>query len=155
VGNEATQRSGAEISRLRIGRGWSRRQLAEAAGVSNTSVRRAEAGYGLTRPIVDALAKVLGAVVYDTVPILSGIRPVLAGRDEERPVLRARLERGWSRAEASRQLGVHSDTLMRLEAGHPVHPGNAKKVAEGYGLDVFELVPDPTTAKGNGTPVAA
>lgn len=147
----AGHQSGGGFARLRIARGLSRRQLAEAANVSPTSVGRAESGYGLTRPVLDALAVVLGQAVYDVVPTIHyRVRPVMAGEDAVRPVLQARHERGWSRAEAARQLGVDKDVLARLEAGRPVHPANALKVADGYRLDVFDVVPDPSE-EDNGT----
>lgn len=135
----------------------SRSQLAERANVSVTTVSHAERGRGVMKQTVDALAAVLGDEVRDTVTVASGIRPlrpVKAGEDAVRPVLRARFDRGWSRKEAARQLGVHEDVLMRLEEGHSVQPSNALKVARAYGLDVFELVPDPTKEE-NGTPVLA
>lgn len=153
MGKGNAQRSGAGLARLRIAAGLSRRQLADAAHLATETVCKAEAGRGVRDTTAEALASVLGEAVYDVIE-LARPREVVAGRSVVRPVLAARYDRRWTRVEAARKLGVHEDVLMRLEHGRTVLPANALKVAEGYGLDVFELVPDPTK-EDSGTPVAA
>lgn len=52
-------------------------------------------------------------------------------------VLRARLERGWSRREVSRVAGVSSDTPRRIEGGDPaVQLDTLCAVGEAVGIDV-------------------
>lgn len=154
MGKGIAPQLGAGLARLRITHGMTQRQLAEAADVSPLTVSKAEAGHTLAPVTIDALAAVLGEAVFDVTHVNEGVREVLAGADTVRPVLAARIERGWSRAEASRRLCIDQKTLTRLESGERVKPGTALKVAQFYGLDVFDLIPDPTK-EDNGAPVAA
>jgi len=141
VGNEAPERSGRELARLRTARGLSARQLAELAGVSHSSVCRAEDGHHVRREIVAALAKVLGPAVYDDVPVWPPL-PVGDGLLEV-----ARRETGESISDAATRAGVSRDVLRRAERGQGVHPANAKRIADAFGLAVDDVLPIPTPKK--------
>lgn len=52
----------------------------------------------------------------------------------------ARLNKGLTLREASRQIGVPRETLRRLEAGEGARPENAKRVADFYGVQVTDLL---------------
>lgn len=52
-----------------------------------------------------------------------------------------RLNRGLSRREAARQIGVPRETLRRLETGVGASPENAKKVADFFGVRVTDILP--------------
>lgn len=51
----------------------------------------------------------------------------------------ARLNRGLSLRQAADVIGVPEQSIRRLEADLGVHPGNAKKVADYYGVLVTDL----------------
>lgn len=51
-----------------------------------------------------------------------------------------RLNRGWSQAEAARQMGVSPYAYRRLEAGKSAAPASVKQVADFYGLTVVEFL---------------
>lgn len=52
-----------------------------------------------------------------------------------------RLNRGYSINSLAEELGVHRNVITRLEAGESVHPSNAKKVADYFGVKVTDLMP--------------
>jgi transcriptional regulator with XRE-family HTH domain len=64
-------------------------------------------------------------------------------------LLRAR--RGLTQADASTRIGISRDTLSDLERGlrQPTMPTLAK-IAEGYGVDVEELLEEPVFVEGKG-----
>lgn len=135
MGNEAPDPVGVALTRLRLDAGLSARQAAQAAGVSVSSVIRAERGQALTRPIIDALAGVLGESVHEFTRVAREIPP------DAVPALLARHERGLSRAAAAKLTGVSPDVLARAEAGRGVHPANARRIALAYGLSVADVLP--------------
>lgn len=53
----------------------------------------------------------------------------------------ARLNAGHSVKSLARELGLHEHTLRRLEHHQPVHPANAKKVADWAGCRVTDIMP--------------
>jgi transcriptional regulator with XRE-family HTH domain len=53
----------------------------------------------------------------------------------------AYLNRGLSRRQFAREVGVHEQTVRRIENGEGVHPANAKKVADALGVQVTDLMP--------------
>lgn len=53
----------------------------------------------------------------------------------------ARLRAGYSQRSLAVELGVHRGTLKTLEDGGTVHPANAKKVADFFGVQVTDLMP--------------
>lgn len=48
---------------------------------------------------------------------------------------------GFSRRGFAREVGITEPTLRRLEIGAGVHPANAKKVADYFGIKVTDLMP--------------
>lgn len=78
-----------------------------------------------------ALSKVLGPDVLDWLT------------PEGNRVLRERWRRGLRRADAAEQMGVSIDVLARAERGAGVHPTNAKRIADAYGLAVEDVLPVP------------
>lgn len=52
-----------------------------------------------------------------------------------------RLNRGLSRRQAAKTIGVPEPTLRRLEQGEGAYPANAKKVADFFGVQVTDLMP--------------
>lgn len=54
-------------------------------------------------------------------------------------VMAARLDHGWSLSELARRVEVTNQTIARIENGHSVLPGTAKKVADALGRSVSEL----------------
>lgn len=56
-------------------------------------------------------------------------------------LVRERINRGLSVAQAAAAIGVARGTLKRLEAGEPVHPASAKKAADFFGVQVTDLAP--------------
>jgi lambda repressor-like predicted transcriptional regulator len=52
-----------------------------------------------------------------------------------------RLNRGLSLRQAAEQIGIHRRTLDRAERGDSVHPGNAKLIADFYGVRVTDIWP--------------
>lgn len=56
---------------------------------------------------------------------------------------RARLNAGFTQRGLADRLGIDRDTIRRLEAGEGVRPGNAKKVADFFEVQVTDLLPDP------------
>jgi transcriptional regulator with XRE-family HTH domain len=60
---------------------------------------------------------------------------------------RERLNRGLSLRAAAAEIGVREQTIRRLEGGERVHPANAKKVADFYGVTVVDIMPiEPSEA---------
>jgi transcriptional regulator with XRE-family HTH domain len=58
-----------------------------------------------------------------------------------------RLNAGYSIKALARELGVHEHAIRKLEAGGTIHPANAKKIADKFGVKVTDLMPlDPTEA---------
>jgi DNA-binding XRE family transcriptional regulator len=49
--------------------------------------------------------------------------------------------RGFSRRSFADELGVHEHSLRRLEKGLSVHPATAKKVADYFGMQATDLLP--------------
>lgn len=61
--------------------------------------------------------------------------------------LRAAYENeGFSRRSFAKHLDVHEHTIRRLEQRRGVHPANAKKVADHFGLRVTDLMPEEVAA---------
>jgi DNA-binding XRE family transcriptional regulator len=56
---------------------------------------------------------------------------------------KARVNSGHSKRSLARELGIAYGTLIRLERGQPVHPANAKVVADFFGVQVTDLMPAP------------
>lgn len=95
----------------------------------------------MTRDVVGALAKVLGPTVYDDVPVW----PPLPAGDGLLEV--ARRETGESVKDAAGRAGVSRDVLRRAERGQGVHPSNAKRIADAFGLDIEDVLPAPPPEK--------
>ena len=125
------------FTRLRIEAGYSARQLAEAAGISLSSVLRAERGKALAAPIRGRLVGVLGPRVLECVPEAGAPGP------DATPVRMARHRLGLSRAEAARRARVSADVLARAERGQGVYPQNARRIALAFGLAVTDVLPVP------------
>jgi predicted transcriptional regulator len=53
----------------------------------------------------------------------------------------ARLNSGHSIRGLATHLGIGEQAIRRLEAGEPVHPATAKKVADFFGVRVTDLMP--------------
>ncbi len=53
----------------------------------------------------------------------------------------ARLNKGLSQRAAAEKIGVNRGVLERAEAGKQIHPGNAKLIADFYGLAVTDFRP--------------
>lgn len=130
------------LKRLRMQRGITQEQLAEAAGTSKRLVQRWENGKG--RPsdkYLPLMAAALQCRVEDiwTPPIKKWLR----GYDEERirragsiaPVLRKRLELEMSQKELAAASGVGLKTIRDLEAGkHTATWETAQKLRRAVGL---------------------
>lgn len=118
---------------LMLEHGYSARELAKVAGVSPRSVTRAEAGEALPEETRAKLAAVLGDRVYDAIPIWH--------RPPRHPTVAAhrRSELGWTVADAARLMGISPGTLKRAEAGRPVLPSTAKRIADAYGVSPLEI----------------
>ena len=52
----------------------------------------------------------------------------------------ARFNEGYSQRSLAIELGVSRATIKALEAGGTVHPANAKKVADRFGVQVTDLM---------------
>jgi transcriptional regulator with XRE-family HTH domain len=52
-----------------------------------------------------------------------------------------RLNRGWSRRAAAKEIGVSSYALKSLEAGGSASPASAKKIADFFEIQVVDLMP--------------
>ena len=50
----------------------------------------------------------------------------------------ARLNEGLTTKGLAVLLGLHHDTVRKLEDGEPVHPSSAKTVADHYGITVVD-----------------
>lgn len=133
--------NGWEVTRLRRNAGLSARQLATRAGVSTSSVARAEHGRSVTRDVLAKLADVLGPGVYEAVPVWP---PVRAGA-----LAQVRARTGESLRQAAKRAGVSADVFNRAECGKGVHPGNAKKIADAFGLHVDDVLPVPVQGEAN------
>ena len=125
--------TGAAFTRLRISAGLSAHQLAKAAGVSKDSVCRVERGGYVTRKVRDALVATLGE---DAQPLI----PVRADWPDT-AVSRARRASGESTRVAAERAGVSVWVFGRAERGESIHPANAKRIAEAFGLDVLDVLP--------------
>jgi transcriptional regulator with XRE-family HTH domain len=126
------------LARLRIEAGLSRRQLAERAGLWPSSVSRAERGDYVLPEVREALVRVLGV---EARPLIS-----VRGPEPDTPVYWARITRSDSGREAAKRAGVTKDVLYRAEHGLPIHPANAKRIADALGLEVLDvLAPKPAT----------
>lgn len=55
----------------------------------------------------------------------------------------ARVNRGLSRRELAREVGLGRETIRRLEQGERVYPASAKKVADFFGIQATDLLPEP------------
>ncbi len=68
-------------------------------------------------------------------------------------VLRAR--EGWGLTEASEKIGINRHTLRELEIGkrEPYYP-TLRKIAEGYGVRIEELVEEPAAELAGASPKA-
>lgn len=53
----------------------------------------------------------------------------------------ARLNAGKSIRGLAKEIGVAEQTVRRLEDGESVHPANAKKVADYFGVLVTDIMP--------------
>jgi transcriptional regulator with XRE-family HTH domain len=135
---------GVGLRRLRLLAGMSLRELADAAGVSHMVIQRAEQGLPVSMTTRDALARILGTDVHRV--IVMRPRMTNAGMN---PVVAARHAQGLPRRHAAKQIGVSDKTLARVEAGLPVRPVNAKRIALALGLKV-SVVLDLTHADLNG-----
>lgn len=51
-----------------------------------------------------------------------------------------RLNKGLTTKGLALELGLHHDTVRKIEDGEPVHPSSAKKVADHFGITVVELL---------------
>jgi ribosome-binding protein aMBF1 (putative translation factor) len=51
-----------------------------------------------------------------------------------------RLNQGLTVKGLALELGLHHDTVRKIEDGEPVHPSSAKKVADHFGISVVELL---------------
>lgn len=56
-------------------------------------------------------------------------------------LVRARLNLGLSQRAAAEAIGVNRGVLERAEAGRPVHPSNAKLIADFYEIAVTDFRP--------------
>ena len=52
-----------------------------------------------------------------------------------------RFKAGYSQRSLAEELGVSRGTIKTLEDGGTVHPANAKKVADKFGVEVTDLMP--------------
>jgi ribosome-binding protein aMBF1 (putative translation factor) len=60
----------------------------------------------------------------------------------------ARMNAGYSIKSLARELDVHEHAIRRLERGEGgVHPANAKKVADRFGVQVTDLMPVESNGK--------
>lgn len=142
MGNAAPEPPGQGLARLRIAAGLSIRELAAKAGVGASSVAEAERGRMVTRGMAADLAKVLGPAVHDVVEVW----PPLPAK--QTALVQARRASRETMMQAATRAGVSRYVYRRAEAGLGVHPGNAKKIADAFGLDVFDVLPLPRTREG-------
>jgi transcriptional regulator with XRE-family HTH domain len=144
MGNAAPEPPGQALTRLRIAAGLSIRELAAKTGVGSTSIGEAERGRAVTRGMAADLAKVLGPAVHDAVTVW----PPLPAQDATTALAKARAETGESVSQAAARAGVTRFVYQRAERGEGVRPSNAKRLAEAFGLDVFDVLPLPRTREG-------
>jgi transcriptional regulator with XRE-family HTH domain len=144
MGNAAPEPPGQALTRLRIAAGLSIRELAAKTGVGSTSIGEAERGRAVTRGMAADLAKVLGPAVHDAVTVW----PPLPPQDATTALAKARAETGESVSQAAARAGVTRFVYQRAERGEGVRPSNAKRIAEAFGLDVFDVLPLPHTREG-------
>jgi transcriptional regulator with XRE-family HTH domain len=101
----------ARLRAARIAAGWSQARLAEAAGVSQSTVANWEAGRGLTLQNAQRVYCVLRRL---TPP------PRLKGSE----LRRLRISRSWSQSELASRAGIGVATLKRWESGRIVVPAH-------------------------------
>jgi DNA-binding XRE family transcriptional regulator len=99
----------------------------------------------VTRGMAADLAKVLGPAVHNAVDVWP---PPLPAHDATTPLARARAESGESVSQAATRAGVTRAVYQRAERGEGVRPGNAKRLADAFGLDVIDVLPLPHTREG-------
>lgn len=55
-------------------------------------------------------------------------------------IVALRLNKGLSRRQAAKEIGIARATLAAVEEGQMVHPGKAKLIADFYGVKVTDIV---------------
>lgn len=90
----------------------------------------------------------LGSAVWDAVTLW----PPEPEGDDVLVVMRR--QRRESLPDAAARIGVSPDVLARAERGQGVHPANAKRIADAYGLGVLDVLPNPRQ-EGTETTAAA
>lgn len=128
--------AGVSLRRLRLLAGYTLREAADHAGVSKDVVARAERGYAVSQQTFTGLVRALGPDVQHCVAIV----PLPATTAGDNAVVAARHKLGLSRREAAKRFGISDKTLARVEAGRPVRPINAKRIALALGLDVATVL---------------
>jgi transcriptional regulator with XRE-family HTH domain len=137
MGQEGAGGRAQRFAELRLGTGMSRRQLAEMAGVTHTAVSRAERGRSIRRETAEALESVLGVVVWEAVTLW----PPAPADEAESVVATIRRQRRETLPDAASRIGVSDGVLARAERGQGVHPANAKRIADAYGIGVLDVLP--------------
>lgn len=128
--------AGDGLRRLRLLAGYSIRGLADAAGISFHKVVRAERNGYAPLATVQALASVLGPAVRRTLVV----RPAPRASADVNAVMAARQRMDLSRSAMAKRIGVSDKVLARAEAGRPIRPANAKRIALALGLDMATVL---------------
>jgi predicted transcriptional regulator len=115
-----------------MARGLSTQKLAELARVGHSTISEAERGRPVRRVVLDRLAEVLGPDAYGAV-VVSGLPT------EDTAVALACRQRRLPVADAAKRAGVGYDVMKRAVTGARVHPANAKRIADAFGLDVIDV----------------
>jgi transcriptional regulator with XRE-family HTH domain len=136
----------SELAKVRRSKGYSQRALAEAAGVSPSSVYEIEVGR--RRPNPGTLRKIAGALGVEVVDLLEEEeRPKASSRLEifELPGLDAALERkGMSRGELSLRAGMTPGEILDYEIGAKKPDREiADRLADALDVQPYELIFPP------------
>lgn len=119
--------------------------LARAAGVAPNTITNAERGRTqLSDASARKLAQALGVEVEAIIERPGQYRPT----DEDSPLRRRRHQLGLSGRAAAEAIGVSRMALMRAETGGRVHPRNAQRIAEFYGVGADDVRPSQVTTHG-------
>lgn len=123
--------SGARLRRLREARGLTGDDLADAAGISEATLRSWEIGRATPTPaLLGAVAKKLRVTIGD----------MLVLRSDELTLADLRTLAGLNQADVAEKLGVGTTTLTRIEKGRRDYdPDVARELARIYKVKAGEL----------------
>jgi transcriptional regulator with XRE-family HTH domain len=148
---------GEAVRLLREERHMTPGELADAAGIEQTSVEALEAGrFDPPYHVLLALAEALGAGLAALVSFVEGLDAHAASIAFGRRLRDLRTQRGISHECLARRAGVHATVVARLERGaREPHLAMILRIARGLGVQPGELLDEPEHDKQRPTDRAA